>query len=210
MRLVYPVLMLGAWAASARAQTPAAPPVDSNATPPAATPAPAPAAASAPSQPATEASGIGFRNGFSASLGEEFATVGSTSFSAALYGIDWRIGATINPAISVYLHSHLSFGKGDFSGGGSGYTGNFASAIVGEYQLPMRIFFAGGAGYGVLNNPSGPMVEVRAGYYPFAHAGSDTARRFNVAVDGRWYFVSSGGSSLTMTHIALSIGYDRF
>ncbi len=132
------------------------------------------------------------------------------SLSAQLYGVDWRIGAKINPAISVYLHSHLSFGTGSTTGGASGSTGNFATAVIGEYELPMRVFVGGGGGYGVLNNPSGPLAELRAGYYPFEHSGAEKARRLNIAADARWYFVSSGAQSVTVTHIALSLGYDRF
>jgi len=174
---------------------------------PAAAPAPPPAAAPAPEA----SSGPQLRNGFSLSAGEEFGSVGNVSFSAQLYGIDWRIGAKINPSISAYLHSHLSFGTGGVSGSGnSGSTGNFAVAAVGEYELPMRVFVGGGGGYGVLNNPSGPLAELRVGYYPFEHTGTEVARRLNVALDARWYFVSDAGTSLTVTHIAVSLGYDRF
>jgi len=30
------------------------------------------------------------------------------------------------------------------------------------------------------------------------------------AVDARWYFVGDAGSGVTVTHIAISLGYDRF
>jgi hypothetical protein len=180
----------------------------------AAEPAPDPAAAAAPVQqpipaPAPASSGLTLRNGFSLSVGEEFATVNGTSFSGQLYGVDWRIGAKINSAISAYVHSHLSLGTAAI-GGTSGYTGNFAIAAVGEYQLPMRLFVGAGAGYGVLNNPSGPLVELRAGYYPFEFKNAGKARHLNVALDARWYIVENAGSSLTVTHVALSLGYDRF
>ena len=154
--------------------------------------------------------GLGFRNGFSLSAGQESGTsAGGADISGQLYGVDWRIGARVNQAISVYLHSHLSFGTAEV-GGGSGATGNFATAIVGEYELPMRLFFGGGGGYGVLNNPSGPLAELRAGYYPFKHKTVGKARRLNVALDLRWYFVDDGGTTITVTHVALSLGYDRF
>lgn len=170
---------------------------------PAAAPAPAPA-------PAAE-SFPQLRNGFSLSAGEEFGSEGNVSFSAQLYGVDWRIGERFSPAISAYVHSHLSFGTGGVSGSGkSGATGNFAIAAVGEYELPMRLFVGAGGGYGVLNNPSGPLAELRVGYYPFEHNGPDKSRHLNVAVDARWYFVSDGPNSVTVSHIALSLGYDRF
>ena len=43
----------------------------------------------------------------------------------------------------------------------------------------------------------------------FAHTGPGKARRLNVALDTRLYFVSAGGESITMKHVAVSIGYDR-
>ena len=114
----------------------------------------------------------------------------------------------MSDALGVYLHSHLSLGS-IRTDNVSGYTGNFATALTGEYTLPMRLFVGAGVGYGVLNNPSGPLVGVRVGYYPFAHTGPGKARRLNVALDTRLYFVSAGGESITMKHIAVSIGYDR-
>ncbi len=157
-----------------------------------------------------EGGGMGLRNGFSLSAGQEFGTTaGGADISGQLYGVDWRIGAVITEAISAHLHSHLSFGTASV-GGGSGATGNFATAVVGEYTFPMRVFVGAGAGYGVLNNPSGPLAELRAGYYPFKNSSKGKARRLNVALDARWYFVDDAGTGVTVTHIALSLGYDRF
>lgn len=168
----------------------------------------APAPAPAPT-PGIRPSGL--RNGFSLSAGQEFGTVQpqGTDFSAQLYGFDWRIGARLAPEWSVYLHTHMSVGTGNFSGGGSGATGNFAAALMGERDLPNRLFVAVGGGYGVLNNPSGPMFAARAGWYPMKHADG-VQRRLNVALDTRFYFVEAGGQSMTMNHVALSLGYDRF
>lgn len=174
----------------------------------------------AAAEPATAAPGatatvtakrnIGFRNGFSASIGQESGTTASgADISGQLYGVDWRIGTGINEAISLYMHTHLSMGTASV-GGASGATGNFAAALVGEYMLPNRLFFGGGGGYGVLNNPSGPLAEIRAGYYPFENSSTSAARRLNVALDARWYFVDDAGTGVTVTHIALSLGYDRF
>lgn len=171
---------------------------------PMAPPAPPPTVDSPPQRGAT------LRNGFSLSVGQEFGTSNiGNEFSGQLYGVDWRIGMQINKAIGVYLHSHLSLGSIS-NNNVSGYTGNFATAITGEYTLPMRVFLAAGAGYGVLNNPSGPLVGFRVGYYPFETTSSEKARRLNIALDTRLYFVSAGAESITMKHIAVSIGYDRF
>ena len=173
-----------------------------------------PAAALTPAAPAPESptpsSAKGMRNGFSLSVGQEFGTtMAGQSFSGQLYGVDWRIGMRFSEALSVYLHSHFSIGTvGPDSGAGGGITGNMAGALVGEYMLPMRVFVGAGAGYGVLNNPNGPLVEARAGYYPFKASLNGKSRRLNVALDARWYMV--GDPYGTVTQVSLSLGYDRF
>jgi hypothetical protein len=148
----------------------------------------------------------GLRNGFSLSAGQESG--GDRDISATMFGVDWRIGWRINEPIAIYLHSHLSFGSATEGNGASGLTGTFASAVVGEYQLPMGLFFGAGAGYGVLNNPSGPLLEARVGYYPFGTNSVAKERHLNIAIDYRAYFASDGYG--TVNHIALSLGYDRF
>ncbi len=154
--------------------------------------------------------GATFRNGFSLSVGQEFGTSNiGNKFTGQLYGVDWRIGMQINKAIGVYLHSHMSLGS-IATNNMSGYTGNLATALTAEYTLPFRVFLGAGAGYGVLNNPSGPLVGFRVGYYPFATTSSEKKRRLNIALDTRLYFVSAGAESITMKHVAVSIGYDRF
>ena len=179
---------------------------------PAAAPAePAPAepapAAMAPAPEPAPAGGMSMRNGFSLSVGQEYGSGPSEGFSGQLYGVDWRIGAKVTDAIAVYVHSHLSLGTASI-GGASGLTGNFAAALVGEYTLPQRIFVGAGGGYGVLNNPSGPLAQARVGWYPFEKTSTGKARRLNVAFDARFYF--AGDAIGTVSHYALSIGYDRF
>lgn len=182
-------------AASAPAVDPSMP------APVASTAAPAPAPAPAPSE------GMSLRNGFSLSVGQETGSGPSEGLSGQLYGVDWRIGAKLSDALAVYLDSHLSFGTAAI-GTASGVTGNFATAVIGEYTLPQRIFLGGGGGYGVLNNPSGPLLQARAGWYPFEKTSEGKARRLNVALDARFYF--PGEAIGTVSHIALSLGYDRF
>jgi hypothetical protein len=189
------------------------PPADPTAPPQPAPPptgvAPAPVAAQAMPPPEDDG-GATLRNGFSISIGQEFGTSNlMNEFSGQLYGIDWRIGAQVNKSLGVYLDSHLSFGSVKVNEV-KGSTGNFAAAAIGEYTLPMRLFFGGGVGYGILNNPSGPLVAVRAGYYPFESSPSGKSRRLNIALDMRLYFVEEGPESVTMKHIALTLGYDRF
>lgn len=162
--------------------------------------------AAAPEPTPAPATGMTLRNGFSLSVGQEMATINMQSFSGQLYGVDWRIGAQINPQLAVYLDSHLSFGTAAI-GTASGVTGNFATAVIGEYTLPMRIFVGGGGGYGVLNNPNGPLAQARAGWYPFEAKADGKSRRLNVALDSRFYFVDQIG---TVSQFSLTLGYDRF
>lgn len=186
---------------------PAAPAAGAHAEPAApdttATPRAAPA-------PAESSSGMRLRNGFSLSAGQEFGTTTAMqSFSGQLFGVDWRIGMQINTALAVYLDTHLSFGTvGPAQGSGGGVTGNMASAVMAEYMLPIRLFFGAGAGYGILNNPNGPLLAARVGYYPFSARTDGKSRRLNVAVDTRFYMV--GDPYGTVSQISLSLGYDRF
>ncbi len=179
-------------------------PADADASAPAATVKPI--TAPADDEPVVE-QGLTFRNGFSISVGQETGSGPSAGLTGQLYGVDWRIGAQLNAALGLYVHSHISLGTAKI-GATSGLTGNLATAVVGEYTLPVRLFVGGGVGYGVLNNPSGPLAEVRAGWYPFKKTSEGKARRLNLAVDARFYF--AGPSIGTVTHIALSLGYDRF
>jgi hypothetical protein len=161
--------------------------------------APAPAAA-----PAPEVATSGLRNGFSLSAGDEFG--GPHMVSGMMFGVDWRIGYRISEPLSLYLHSHLSFGSIK-DGAAQGATGTFAAAVVAEYLLPMGLFVGGGGGWGVLNNPNGPLAEARVGYYPMGSSGPK-ARHLNIALDARFFFADQGYG--TVNHIALSLGYDRF
>lgn len=151
--------------------------------------------------------GMRLRNGFSLSAGQEWGSGPSSGFSAQLFGGDWRIGAQITEQIGMYVDTHLSFGNGEI-GAAKGSTGNFAIAMMGEYTLPQRIFLAGGGGYGVLNNPDGPLAQVRVGWYPFETNATSKVRRLNIAADARWYF--PGDAIGTVTQLSLTVGYDRF
>ena len=171
-------------------------------------PAPAasvPATASAPAA-SVSARSSGLRNGFSLSAGQEFG--GDREIAATMFGVDWRIGWRVNEPISIYLHSHMSFGSGKEANGAAGATGTFASALVAEYMLPMRVFVGGGAGYGILNNPNGAIAQARIGYYPMKTSAVGKARRLNVTLDYRAFFANQGYGMVN--HVALSLGYDRF
>ena len=105
----------------------------------------------------------------------------------------------------MYADTHLSLGTAKI-GAASGYTGNFAFAVLGERELPARTFVAAGGGYGVLNNPSGLLAQVRGG---MNLGGSESVmRRWNVALDARFYF--AGEQIGTVSQISVTLGYDRF
>lgn len=172
--------------------------------PPPATPTTVIAPAAEP--PPAPAMGTHLRNGFSASLGEELGSGPSSGLTGQLYGVDWRIGAKLAGPWSVYADTHLSLGTAKIGGTG-GATGNFAFAMLGERELPAKTFVAAGGGYGVLNNPSGLLAQIRGG---MNLTGDDTAvaRRWNVALDARFYF--AGDQIGTVSQISLTLGYDRF
>jgi hypothetical protein len=175
------------------AAEPAAPPTNS-----AVAPAPAPPPAAEP--------GTHLRNGFSISLGEEVGSGPSSGLTGQLYGVDWRIGAKLAGPYSVYADTHLSLGTAKIGGTG-GATGNFAFAVLAERELPARTFVAAGGGYGVLNNPSGMLAQVRGGWYPMDN-GTAVSRRLNLALDARFYF--AGDAIGTVSQISVTLGYDRF
>src|SRR5262249_9991288 len=116
---------------------------------------------------ATEASsdGLRLRHGIAFSGGEEIGSGPSSGLTGELYGLDWRIGAQLNNLWAVHLNTHLSFGNAHI-GGASGTTGNFAEAVMVERMLMDRFFVAAGGGYGVLNNPRGPLLQFPLGGYP--------------------------------------------
>jgi len=164
------------------------------------------AIAPAPPPPPAPEPGTHLRNGFSLSVGEELGSGPSSGLSGQLYGVDWRIGAKLAGPYSVYADTHLSLGTAKI-GGASGYTGNFAFAVMGERELPAKTFVAAGGGYGVLNNPSGMLAQLRGGMN-LGGDNSQVMRRWNLALDARFYF--AGDQIGTVSQISLTLGYDRF
>jgi hypothetical protein len=154
--------------------------------------------------------GFRLRHGVAFSAGDEIGSGPSSGLSGALYGVDWRIGGQINNDYAVYLDTHLSFGTAHI-GATSGYTGNFAVAAMFERTIMNQFFVAAGGGYGVLNNPSGPLGQLRAGWYPLISASDTHARRKGlvVGVDARFYFADAMTIG-TVTQLSASIGYEAF
>ncbi len=165
----------------------------------------APAATPAP---AAEQDGVRFRGGISAGGGLEMVSAGDLSVSAAMGGIDGRIGAQINDLIGVYAQPHLSFGSFDNGLGLGGLTGTISGTALVDFTFIDRIFVAAGAGYGVLNNPNGPALHFRAGGYPLVGDGENGIRRkgLMVGADLRVIFVDGATAIFPMG----SIGYEAF
>jgi len=151
--------------------------------------------------------GSRFRGGIALTGGFE-----SVSFlSGPMFGVDGRLGLQLNDMLGFYVDSQLAFGSLSTSGAGagvSGLTGTFSVAAMGEVTLMDRFFGGLGFGYGVLNNPSGPMFEARVGAYPFMGLGDDGVRRkgLMLGVDLRTIF-SDVGTGVLVTG---AIGYEAF
>jgi hypothetical protein len=154
--------------------------------------------------------GFRLRHGIAFSLGQEYGSGPSSGLSGTLGGVDWRLGGQIDNRLAVYLDTHLSFGNAHI-GASSGITGDFALAAMGEYTLANQYAFAAGFGYGVLNNPSGPLGQIRAAWYPFATTAVDSPRRKGLMVgfDARFYF-ADGMTIGTVTQLSLSVGYEKY
>ncbi|MBW1809873.1 MAG: hypothetical protein JRJ87_16880 [Deltaproteobacteria bacterium] len=151
--------------------------------------------------------GARFRWGISLGGGLEKVSV----FSGPMGGVDCRLGVQLNDMWAVYAQSHLSVGQlstGEGSLGLAGFTGTFGAAALGEVTLIDRFFAAAGVGYGVLNNPSGFMVQARLGGYPLMGRGGDGGRRkgLMLGVDFRTIFVEGYTAILVFG----MIGYEAF
>ena len=155
--------------------------------------------------------GLGLRNGFSLNAGIYRGSIdpGDIDISATMFGLDWRIGLKLSPSLAIYLNSHLSIGPQKL-GAQDDIAANLSSAAIVEYTLPQRVFFGLGGGYAVVDNPTGVMIQGRAGWYPLAKSFEQVHRRLNVALDLRYFMLSEGGQDAKITQVSLSIGYDRF
>lgn len=168
----------------------------------AAAPAAAPPAAAVATQ-----SGARFRGGISLATGIEKVSV----VSGEMYGLDGRLGVQLNDLLGIYVQPHLSFGSLSGQAGGlgiTGTTGTFSIAAMGEATFIDRLFAGAGLGYGVLNNPSGPMFQARAGGYLLETRAEDGIRRKGLmaGVDLRTIFVNGATGVLVLA----SIGYEKF
>ena len=111
------------------------------------------------------------------------------------------------PLFAIYGQPHLSFGSLGTTAGGvpiSGATGTFLGTVLGEVTLIDRLF----VGYGILNNPSGPAIDLRTGGYPLMSKSTKQIGRkgLMLGVDFRSVFVSGATGTLFM----FCLGYDSF
>jgi hypothetical protein len=153
-----------------------------------------------------EADGMRFRGAVGATLGLETVSAGGASLSGAMFGAEGRLGLQLNNLIGIYAEPQLSFGS---LGGAFGFTGTFTTAAMVDLTLMDRFFAGAGVGYGVLNNPTGPLLEVRGGFYPLMGHGDNGIRRKGlfIGADFRAVFLSSG---VTGVLVGGSVGYEAF
>jgi hypothetical protein len=190
-------------------------------TPPVIPPGPAPVyrphAQSEQAEVSTEDK-VRFRGGISAAAGGLFSSVIS-GFQA---GFDGRIGVQINNLIGVYAQPHLVFGPVGVAGVSS-VIGVLSGTGLVDITLADHFFLGAGGGFGIVNNPYGPVAHFRLGGYPLMGRGESAGRRKGLLLgaDVRLYFLSgqtgqtgptssTSATTLTVTEITGAIGYEAF
>jgi hypothetical protein len=122
-----------------------------------------------------------------------------------------RLGWQFSNLLAVYVQPHLSFGSLGSSGHGTsitGATGTFLATVMGEATFLDRLYAGAGVGYGVFNNPSGFVIDLKAGGYPLMGHGDNGIRRkgLNVGLDFRTAFLEGATGLLVLG----CIGYESF
>lgn len=142
-----------------------------------------------------------FRFGINAAGGLESVS----PLSGAMFGLDLRLGYQFNDILAVYAQPHLSFGSLS-ANGISGLTGTLVGTVLAEATLSDRFFVGAGAGFGVLNNPSGFTLEGRVGAYPFLSRSDGGRSGLMIGVDVKTVFASEATGIVVMG----CIGYESF
>lgn len=157
-------------------------------------------------QAVTYEDGGRFRFGVNGAVGYE--SVGPVG--GPMFGADVRVGYQINDLIGIYAQPHLSFGSLSTSGASSvsGATGTFALTALGEITINDLIFVGAGAGYGILNNPSGFTLHGRAGLYPLSGHDDDGAGRTGLMVGADIKTVFIDGATGVL--VTATVGYESF
>ena len=165
-------------------------------------PPPPPPVVVAPVPPPVK-DGVRFRGGIALMGGGEFVS----GFTAGLVGIDGRLGVQINKLVGVYIQPHVAFGAGTI-GSISGATGTAAATAIVDFTFINRIFVGAGGGFGVVNNPYGPVAQIRFGGYPVIRVAENRPRRkgLMVGLDTRAYFTQLG----PVVQVMAGVGYEAF
>lgn len=169
----------------------------------------APPPAAGPSVPAAapaaegDKDGLRFRGGVSAVAG----TMAISDYSGFLTGVDAHLGVQINDMIGVYAVPSLTFGPISV-GSVSTVIGVLSATAVADVTLIDQVFVGAGGGFGIVNDPSGPVLHFRAGGYPLMGDGKDGIRRkgLSLGADVRMYFLSG----LTVMQVMGGLGYEAF
>lgn len=205
LHFLLPTALLLVSASAHAQQDPAASPVY---TEPAPEPVASEASPVAPPAEITPADGPRFRFGIDFAGGFEKVD----DFTFWLVGANLRLGVQLNDMIGIYVMPHFSGGKLTGGSGGIGEsTGTFAATVGADVTLFDRLFFGGGFGYGILNNPSGPALSLRVGgYLVSTRPNIAVARRKGLAMgmDFRAYFC--GGAVGTGIQMMFTVGYESF
>jgi hypothetical protein len=130
------------------------------------------------------------------------------STTAAAFGGEARIGVQINHLIGVFGTPH--FVISNVGGGLLGTIGVLAVTGDVDFTFLNHFYVGAGGGFGVVNNPSGPVLHLRLGGYPIVGRGENGVRRrgLQLGADMRNYFVANPVG--TVTEITFGAGFEFF
>jgi hypothetical protein len=129
--------------------------------------------------------------------------------AAPSFGGEARIGVQINHLVGVYGTPH--FVIGNVGGNALSTFGLFAATGDVDFTFLDHLYVGAGGGFGVVNNPVGPVLHLRLGGYPIMGRGENGYRRkgLQIGADMRVYFTSDAAVG-TVTEITGGIGYEAF
>lgn len=171
----------------------------------------APPPVAAPVEPARPTDGVRFRGAIAAAGGAEFGGTGANSFAIGMGGLEGRVGVQISNLVGLYVAPYLAFGGGDI-GGITAVTGTAGVSLLVDFTIADRFFIGVGGGYGVLNNPHGPVIHARLGGYPVMGVGEDGYSRNGLvlSLEARVFLPSFGGEVIPIGQMMGCIGYEVF
>lgn len=156
--------------------------------------------------PTSEAGADGGRFRFGVALGA--GPLFADGIDMTYYGADLRFGWQLSDALAVYAQPQLGYYKLDGASALFGSGGLIGASVVADYTLFDRAFLGAGVGYGILNNPSGAEIHLRAGGYPLMWRSDTKIRRRGImlGVDFRMHFLDG----YTFVAPTFNVGYDAF